>query len=70
MKPAVVAYRLLQPVLTTYEHTHGLRPSHRDGDRNPLRVLCDVVTPPSRGKRPTCREPRILPKHPRGRFFP
>jgi len=68
MRPAVVAYRLLQPKKTMYEHTHELRPSHRDGDRNPLRVLYDVVTCPSRGAWPTCREPRKLPRHPRCRF--
>jgi hypothetical protein len=45
MRPAVVAYRLLQPLLlTTYEHDRERRPSHRDGDRNPLRVLVHVVT--------------------------
>lgn len=61
MKPAVVAYRLLQPDFkTTYEHTPALRPSHFDGGRNRLRVLCHVVTCPSRGTRPTCREPRSL----------
>jgi hypothetical protein len=39
MRPAVVACGLLQPYfLTTYEHDRQLRPSHHDGDRNPLRV--------------------------------
>jgi hypothetical protein len=70
MRPAVVAYRLLQLTNTTYEHTHELPPSHRDEDRNPLRVLCHVVTHPSRGLRPTCREPRNLPGRPRNRFPP
>jgi len=39
VRPTVIAYRLLQPVTTTYEHTHELWSSQRDEGRNPLRVL-------------------------------
>jgi hypothetical protein len=45
MRPAVVACRLLQPLLlATYEHDRELRPSQHDGDRNPLRGWAHVVT--------------------------
>lgn len=60
MRPAVVACRLLQLNQTaTYEHTREHRSSQRDEGRNPLRVLCLVVTRPSYvgeadGPRATC----------------
>jgi hypothetical protein len=36
----------------------------------PFTFCCDVVTHPSQGLRPTCRESRNLLEHPRKRFFP
>jgi hypothetical protein len=56
--------------IATYEHTHELGSSQRDEGLNPLRVLCPVVTRPSRGTRPTGREPPALVKSPRIRFPP
>lgn len=71
MRPTVIAYRLLQPLkerrtstterASVFAARRGPQPSSR---------FVAVVTRPSRGTRPTDREPRALVRPPRDRFFP
>jgi hypothetical protein len=70
VRPTVIAYRLLQPEKTTYEHTHELRFFAARRGPQPTSRFVAVVTRPSRGTRPTDREPRALVEPPRVRFFP
>lgn len=70
MRPTVIAYRLLQPVKNDVR-AHS-RASIFAARRGPQSTSCfvAVVTRPSRGTRPTDREPRALVEPPRVRFFP